>query len=83
LAALSSTLAHITSLLIYNDGGLSDIVLTRIIYISILAGKKINISLTAREDIPKYSAIPPQTPDIDLSVDDFLNLFFSQIPPLI
>lgn len=35
-----------------------------------------NISLTAKEDIPKYSANPPQTPAMDLSVDDFLNLFF-------
>lgn len=32
-----------------------------------------NISLTAKEDIPKCSAIPPQTPLIDLSVEDFFN----------
>lgn len=68
---------------VYNDGGLSDIVLARIIYMSKLAGKKINISLTANEDIPKNSAIPPQTPDKDLSVDDFLNLFCKLIPPFI
>lgn len=46
-------------------------------------GKKINISLTAKEDIPKNSAIPPQTPEKDLSVDDFLNLFCKLIPPSI
>lgn len=40
------------------------------------AGKKINESLAIKEEIPKYSAIPPQTPDIDLSVTDFLNFLF-------
>lgn len=39
-----------------------------------LPGKKIKISLTAIEDIPKNSAIPPQTPHIDLYFEDFLNL---------
>jgi len=37
----------------------------------------ININLTANEDIPKYSAIPPQTPANALSVADFLNLFLT------
>jgi hypothetical protein len=46
-----------------------------------LAGKKMNMSLTAKDDIPKNSAIPPQTPDIDLSVEDFLNLLFNLITP--
>ena len=40
-----------------------------------------NMSLTAKVDIPKNSAIPPQTPDIDLSVEDFLNLLFNLITP--
>jgi len=39
------------------------------------------INLTAKDDIPKYSAIPPQTPLIDLFDDDFLNLSFILIPP--
>lgn len=43
----------------YNDGGRSAIVLVRIKYSKIFApGNKMNISLTANEDIPKYSAIP-------------------------
>lgn len=33
------------------------------------------IILTPREGIPKYSAIPPQTPDIDLSVADLFSFF--------
>lgn len=37
------------------------------------AGMKMNINLIAKEGIPKCSAIPPQTPDIILSLDDFLN----------
>lgn len=41
------------------------------------------MSLTAKEDMPKYSAIPPQTPITDLSVDDFLNFWFNQVPPLL
>lgn len=40
-----------------------------------------NINLTAKEDIPKYSAMPPQTPLIDLSVEDFFNFLFNSIPP--
>lgn len=40
-----------------------------------------NINLTAKEDIPKYSAMPPQTPLIDLSVEDFFNAFSNSIPP--
>lgn len=51
------------------------------IYISKFAGKRINISLTKKDDTPKYSAIPPQTPDIDLSVNDFLNFLFKLNPP--
>jgi len=44
----------------------------------ILEGNRtINISLTANEDIPKYSAIPPQTPVNALSVADFFNLFLT------
>ncbi|AIF45316.1 hypothetical protein X953_06955 [Virgibacillus sp. SK37] len=31
--------------------------------------------LTPKEEIPKNSAIPPQTPAMELSVEDFLNLF--------
>ena len=46
------------------------------------AGKKINISLTIKEDTPKNSAIPPQTPAIDLSTDDFLSFLFKQITPV-
>lgn len=65
----------------YNDRGVSGIVLTRIKYISTLAGKKRNSSLTPKEGIPKYSAIPPQTPLMDLSVRDFFNLFFNSTPP--
>lgn len=49
-------------------------------YMSKLAGKKINISLTPNEDIPKYSAMPPQTPNKALSADDFLSLFCIAIP---
>jgi hypothetical protein len=67
----------------YNDLGLSGIVLTSIIYISKLAGKKRNINLTPKGEIPKNSAIPPQTPPIDLSVRDFPNLFFKSTPPSI
>ena len=37
-------------------------------------GNRIKISLTAKEDIPKNSAIPPQTPVIDRSLADFLSL---------
>ena len=44
-----------------------------------LPGENIKISLTAKEDIPIYSAIPPQTPFIDLSVDDFVNLVLIRI----
>ena len=40
-----------------------------------LPGKKMNRSLTPKEEIPKNSAIPPQTPCIDLSVEDFLSFF--------
>lgn len=35
----------------------------------------ININLIPKADIPKYSPIPPQTPYIDLFVDDFIILF--------
>jgi hypothetical protein len=45
-----------------------------------LAGNKINTNLTEKEEIPKNSAMPPQTPDIDLSDDDFLNGFLNAIP---
>lgn len=48
----------------------------------IFAGMKIKISLTAKEDISRYSAIPPQTPDIDLSIADFRNLLYITYPPL-
>lgn len=44
------------------------------------AGNRIKINLTAKEEIPKNSAIPPQTPIIDLSVCDFLNFCFICIP---
>jgi len=54
--------------------------LARIIYISKVAGKNnIKISLTIKEDIPKNSAILPQTPDSDLSIDDFLNFSIFQM----
>ena len=43
------------------------------------AGRKIKISLTAKEDISKYSAIPPQTPAMDLFFEDFLN-FLLKLP---
>ncbi|WP_343073220.1 hypothetical protein [Salicibibacter cibi] len=39
-----------------------------------------NMSLTAIEGIPIYSAIPPQTPTIALSVLDFCS-FFNMDPP--
>lgn len=41
-----------------------------------------NSNLTTKEDIPKNSAIPPQTPIKDLSVDDFVN-FLKIISPFI
>jgi hypothetical protein len=37
------------------------------------------IILTAKEETPKYSAMPPQTPLIDLSFEDFLNFLFNSI----
>lgn len=40
---------------------------------------KINSSRTAKEEIPKNSAIPPQTPDIDRFFVDFRNVFFNSI----
>lgn len=40
----------------------------------------IKINLTPNEEISKYSAIPPQTPDIALSADDFLNLLLITLP---
>ena len=40
------------------------------------------MSLTAKEEIPKYSAIPPQTPAKDLSDEDFFNLSFNRVPPI-
>lgn len=62
----------------YNERGLSAIALARMRYTMIFEGKvTININLTANADIPKYSAIPPQTPAIALSVADFLNLFLT------
>ena len=48
-------------------------------YISKEPGIKINISLMLKEEIPKNSAIPPQTPNRDLSVDDFLNFLLSNV----
>jgi len=45
------------------------------------AGRKIKISLTAKDEISKYSAIPPQTPAIDLSFEDFLNFLFKVTTP--
>ncbi len=46
------------------------------------AGKKrINKSLIKKDEISKYSAIPPHTPAIDLSFDDFVNFFFKDNPP--
>lgn len=42
-----------------------------------------NKILTANDEMPKNSAIPPHTPDITLSRDDFLNLLlFTLLPPL-
>lgn len=41
------------------------------------------ISLTAIEEIPKNSAIPPQTPTIDRFVADFVNFFCKVTPPLV
>lgn len=39
--------------------------------------------LTAKDEIPKNSAIPPHTPAITLSCDDFLNLLpLILLPPL-
>lgn len=66
---------------LYKDGGLSGSVLASIMYISKLPGMKINMSLTIKEDIAKNSAIPPHTPAIDLSFDDFLNFLFIAILP--
>ncbi len=40
-----------------------------------------NINLTANEETPKYSAIPPHTPTIALSVEDFLSLLFNAVTP--
>jgi hypothetical protein len=45
-------------------------------------GNRMKISLTAKEDMPKNSAIPPQTPVIDRSFADFLSFWFKQTPPL-
>lgn len=41
------------------------------------AGKsvKMKITLTINVDMPKCSAIPPQTPCNDRSLDDLLSLF--------
>lgn len=41
-----------------------------------------NINLTANEEIPEYSAIPPHTSTIALSVEDFLSLLFNAVTPL-
>lgn len=43
---------------------------------------KINISLTINGSISKNSAIPAQTPNNTLFVDDFIN-FFNLIPPML
>ncbi len=52
------------------------------IYIIKLAGKKrINKILIKKDEISKYSAIPPHTPDIDLSFEDFLKFLFNANPP--
>jgi hypothetical protein len=40
-----------------------------------------NKILTMKEETPKYSAIPPHTPEIDLSAVDFLSFLFILIPP--
>lgn len=40
------------------------------------------INLMPNDDISKYSAIPPQTPDIDRSVEDFLSFFYIRISSL-
>jgi len=43
---------------------------------------KRKISLMLREEIPQNSAIPPQIPNRDRSLADFLNLFLFNVIPL-
>ena len=46
------------------------------------AGVIIKISLTRNEEMPKNSAMPPQTPCSEESVDDFVSrLVFTSAPP--
>ncbi len=49
--------------------------------IKLAGNKRINKSLIKKDETSKYSAIPPHTPDIDLSFDDFLNFLFKGNPP--
>ncbi len=39
------------------------------------------ISRTAKDDIPKYSAMPPHTPVTARSVEDLVNFRFNAITP--
>lgn len=43
---------------------------------------KKNISLTIKEEMPKNSAIPPQTPYNALSVEDLVSFLYIKYPSL-
>lgn len=45
-----------------------------------MVGVRKNISRTKKEEIFKYSAIPPHTPKSALSTEDFINFFFINTP---
>ncbi len=50
----------------------------RMIYTQKEAGQvMINMSRTTRDEMPKNSAIPPHTPNKDLSLDDFISFLTS------
>lgn len=67
----------------YKDGGLSGSVLARMIYINKDPGVMINNSLTEKDEIPKNSPIPPQTPHNDLSIDNFIKGLLFKLPLLV
>lgn len=69
----------------YIEGALLSIEFRRITYTRKDPGiVKRKISLTLKGEIPKNSASPPQTPNIDLFLDDLLSLFLLKYdtPPM-
>ena len=57
--------------------------MANMIYSMMLGTKRTNNNLTAQEGRPKNSAIPPHTPEIYRSYEDFVNLPLIVSPPLL